>query len=62
MPATLHKHRGRITGQSKPAPKAAYAAIVLLADLWLWGYADIAALYGLRPTSIRGIIRRWKDA
>lgn len=54
------KRCGRIPGGSPTVPRAAYAGIVLLSDIFDWTNADIGRLWGIKPISVRTIIRRWK--
>ncbi|MCK9571240.1 hypothetical protein M0R72_19990 [Candidatus Pacearchaeota archaeon] len=54
------KPLGHIPGGSPPVPRSDYAAIVLLSDLFDWTNHDIGSLWGIRPVSVRTIIRRWK--
>lgn len=54
------KPLGHIPNGSPTVPRDAYAAIVLLSDLFDWTNHDIGRLWGIRPVSVRTIIRRWK--
>jgi hypothetical protein len=51
---------GRKPGGSPTVPMTAYAGIVLLSDIFCWTNYDIGRLWGIRPVSVRTIIRRWK--
>jgi len=55
------KPRGHIPGGSPTVPRDAYAAIVLLSELFSWTRHDIGRLWGIKPISVRTIIRRWKS-
>jgi hypothetical protein len=55
------KQRGRAPGGPQNVPRAAYAAIVLLSEVFCWTNHDIGGLWGIRPVSVRMIIRRWKS-
>ena len=55
------KQCGRIPGGPANVPRAAYAAIVLLSDIFSWTNHDIGRLWGIKPISVRTIIRRWKS-
>lgn len=54
------KPLGHIPGGSPTVPRSDYAAIVLLSELFSWTRHDIGELWGIKPISVRTIIRRWK--
>jgi len=55
------KARGRKPGEGNlNVPRAAYAGIVLLSEIFDWTNYDIGRLWGIGPGSVRTIIRRWK--
>jgi len=55
------KARGRKPGKGNlDVPRAAYAGIVLLSELFSWTNYDIGCMWDIRPISVRTIIRRWK--
>lgn len=54
------KRRGRIPNGSPSVPRSDYAGIVLLSELFSWTLHDIGVLWGIKPISVRTIIRRWK--
>lgn len=55
------KIRGHIPGGSPTVPRGDYAGIVLLSELFSWTRYDIGKLWGIKPISVRTIIRRWKS-
>lgn len=60
-PRYKQKIRGHIPNGSPTVPRGEYAAIVLLSELFSWTRHDIGKLWGIKPISVRTIIRRWKS-
>jgi hypothetical protein len=54
------KPRGRIPG-GPAVSRDAHTAIVIMDCLWGWTKYDIGKLWGIKPASVRSIVRRWHN-